>query len=240
MLAGVSADYYSRLEQGRERTPSPQVAGALSAALRLGPEGRDFLFRLAQLSPSTLCMDSEVSSELQQTLNAFPGAAAFVTNAASRVVATNPTAAALLAPLSSQTTIVGGLFLDDGACRFYVDWENAAHAEVCSLRLAMSYSPPHPELAALVDQLLEASESFRLMWNDENVTGTPATSRVIEHPAVGLLRLAHQRFSVRGAPDLELVVLSAASGSQSADALRRLAPHDSVETSINTLFAGLP
>lgn len=240
VLAGVSADYYSRLEQGRERTPSAQVAEALSAALRLGPDGRDFLFRLAQLSPSTLCADSEVSGELQQTLDAFPGAAAFVTNAASRVVATNATAAALLAPLSSQGTIVGALFLDEGARRFYVDWENAARAEVCSLRLAMSYSPPHPDLVALVEQLLEASEPFRVMWNDQNITGAPATSRVIEHPAVGLLRLAHQRFNVRGAPDLEMVVLSATAGSQSAEALRRLAPHDSLETSINALFADLP
>jgi len=230
VLAGVSADYYSRLEQGRERTPSAQVADALSAALRLGPDGRDFLFRLAQLSPSTLCADSGVSGELQQTLDAFPSAAAFVTNAASRVVATNTTAAALFAPLSSEATIVGALFLDEGARRFYVDWENAARAEVCSLRLAMSYSHPHPELAALVEHLMEASDPFRAMWNDENITGAPAPSRVIEHPEVGLLRLAHQRFNVRGAPDLELVVLSAPAGSQTAEALKRLTPEDSVES----------
>ncbi|MGW2092278.1 helix-turn-helix transcriptional regulator [Promicromonospora sukumoe] len=240
VLAGVSADYYSRLEQGRERTPSAQVAEALSAALRLGPDGRDLLFRLAQLAPSTPFEDSAVSDELQQTIDAFPGAAAFVTNAASRVVASNATATALFAPLSGEGTIVGALFLNEGARRFYVDWDNAARAEVCSLRLAMSYSPPHPELATLVDQLLAASEQFRGMWNDENITGAPATSRVIEHPAVGLLRLAHQRFDVRGAPDLELVVLSAAAGSQSAEALRRLAPHASVEDSINALFADLP
>lgn len=232
VLAGVSADYYARLEQGRERTPSAQVADALSAALRLGTDGRDFLFRLAQLSPSALCADSEVSGELQQTLDAFPDAAAFVMNAASRVVATNTAAAALLAPLGSEETIVGALFLDEGARRFYVDWENAARAEVCNLRLAMSYAYPHPELAALVEQLIGASDPFRTMWNDENITGAPTPSRVIEHPAVGLLRLAHQRFNVRGAPDLELVVLSAAAGSQSAEALKRLASEDRIDSPV--------
>jgi len=239
VLAGVSADYYARMEQGRERTPSAQVAEAISAALRLGADGRDYLFRLARLSPSTLCSDSEVSSELQQSIDAYPHAAAVVTNAASRVMAANATATALFAPMSRHETIVGALFLDDSARRFYVDWDNAARAEVCTLRLAMSYSPPHPEVVALVEQLLDASDPFRAMWKDENITGAPAASRVIEHPAVGLLRLAHQRFDVRGAAGLELTLLSATPGSQSADALKRLLPRSSFDTSIDASFADL-
>jgi len=238
VLAGVSADYYARMEQGRERTPSAQVAEAISAALRLGPDGRDYLFRLARLSPSTLCSDSEVSRELQQTIDAFSHAAAFVTNAASRVVASNTTATALFAPMSEHDTIIGDLFLGDGARQFYVDWENAARAEVCTLRLAMSYAPPHPEVAELVEQLLDASAEFRSMWNDEHVTGAPAATRVIEHPAVGLLRLAHQRFDVRGAPGLELILLSAPADSQSAAALSRLSVTSSTRT-IDASFADL-
>jgi len=239
VLAGVSADYYARMEQGRERTPSAQVAEAISAALRLGPDGRDHLFRLARLSPSAPSSDGEVGDELRQTIDAFPHAAAIVTNAASRVVAANATAKALFAPMSDQDTIVGALFLDAGARRFYVDWDNAARAEVCTLRLAMSYSPPHPEVVALVDRLLDASAPFRALWNDDNITGPPAASRVIEHPTAGLLRLAHQRFDVRGAAGLELIVLSAAAGSQSADALERLAPRSSFDASIDASFADL-
>jgi len=239
VLAGVSADYYARMEQGRERTPSAQVAEAVSAALRLGPDGRDYLFRLARLSPSTLSSDTDVSVELQQTLDAFPHAAAFVTNAASRVLAANTTATALFAPMSGHETLVGALFLDDSARTFYVDWDNAAAAEVCSLRLAMSYAPPHHEVVALVDRLLEGSAHFRSMWNDDNITGAPATARVIEHPTVGLLRLAHQRFDVRGAPGLELSVLTAPAGSQSAEALARLSQLTSFDAAVDASFADL-
>lgn len=238
VLAGVSADYYARIEQGRERTPSAQVAEAISAALRLGPDGRDYLFRLARLSPSTLCSDSEVSLELQQTIDAFPHAAAFVTNAASRVMASNETATALFAPISQHGTIIADLFVGDGARQFYVDWENAARAEICTLRLAMSYAPPHPEVAELVEQLLESSNPFRSMWNDDDITGAPIATRVIEHPEVGLLRLAHQRFDVRGAPGLELILLSAPAESQSARALSRLFVPTSTQT-IDASFADL-
>ncbi|MFE6483774.1 helix-turn-helix transcriptional regulator [Streptomyces sp. NPDC057757] len=239
VLAGVSADYYARMEQGRERTPSAQVAEAISTALRLGPDGRDHLFRLARLSPSSLCSDSEVSRELQQTIDTFPYAAAVVTNAASRVMAANATATALFAPMNSHDTIVGALFLDGSARQFYVDWDSTAQAEVCKLRLALSYTPPHPEVAALVEKLLDTSKPFRAMWNDENVTGPPTASRVIEHPAVGLLRLTLQRFDVRGAAGLELTLLSATPGSQSAKALERLSPHSSFDASIDASFADL-
>ena len=107
------------------------------------------------------------------------------------------------------------------------------------LRLAMSFSPPHREVAALVDVLLDASVTFRAMWNDDDITGAPAASRVIEHPRVGLLRLAHQRFDVRGAPGLELVLLTAATGSQSAAALERLRPRSVFDASIDASFADL-
>ncbi|MGD8166473.1 helix-turn-helix domain-containing protein [Herbiconiux sp. P16] len=239
VLAGVSVDYYARMEQGRERTPSAQVAEAISAALRLGPDGRDYLFRLARLSPSTLSSDTEVTDELRQTLEAFPHAAAFVTNAASRILAANATATALFAPMSAHDTIVDALFMDDKARQFYVDWDNAAMAEVCTLRLAMSYAPPHPEVIALVEKLIENSAAFRALWNDDNITGAPATSRVIEHPTVGLLRLAHQRFDVRGAPGLELTLLTAPAGSQSAVALARLGQHDSFDASVDASFADM-
>ncbi|WP_320783503.1 helix-turn-helix transcriptional regulator [Streptomyces sp. CRN 30] len=239
VLAGVSADYYARMEQGRERTPSAQVTEAISAALHLGPEGREHLFRLARLSPSTLRADSEVSVELRQTIDAFAHSAALVTNAASRVLAANATASALFAPMSAHPTMTDALFLDDDARRFHVDWDNAARAEVCTLRLAMSYSPPHPEVLAVVDRLLEASAPFRALWNDEGITGAPTTSRVIEHPAVGLLRLAHQRFDVRGATGLELLVLSATPGSQSAEALARLSGQSGYGRSIDVTFADL-
>ncbi|MBY3989533.1 helix-turn-helix domain-containing protein [Rhodococcus fascians] len=92
MLAGVSSDYYSRLEQGRGRTPSAQVVNALSHALQLSSDAREHTFRLARLSTSAPRADDGVDPALLQTMEAFPQAAACVTNPAFRVLAVNPTA----------------------------------------------------------------------------------------------------------------------------------------------------
>ncbi|GAA2513894.1 helix-turn-helix transcriptional regulator [Winogradskya humida] len=223
VLAGVSADYYTRLEQGRERTPSAQVVDALCTALRLGPDARLHAFRLAKLSPTAPETVDQVSPELRQMMDAFPHAAAYVTNPAFRVLATNAAAAALIAPLQRPEGILSTIFLGDIARDYYTNWDEVARASVGALRLATGFTPPHPDVAALVTQLHRDSADFRRLWDDQSVSGLTLTRKTIRHPEVGVLHLNYQTLDVRSAPGQQLTVVTAEPGSPSADALALLA-----------------
>jgi transcriptional regulator with XRE-family HTH domain len=223
VLSGVSADYYARLEQGRERTPSAQVVDAICQALRLTPDGRAHAFRLAKLSPSCGRIGESVSPELLQTMNAFPHAIAYVTNPALRILVANPAAEAFIAPLQRRdTNVLAAIFLDPVAREFYVNWAEVSKASVSALRLSDGFNPPHPEVAELVERLYRDSAAFRELWDDQTVEGLTTTRTTIRHPDVGLLQLSHQVFDVRSSPGQQLTVVTAAAGSASADALELL------------------
>jgi transcriptional regulator with XRE-family HTH domain len=223
VLSGVSADYYARLEQGRERSPSAQVVDAICRALRLPPDARAHAFRLARLSPSFALADETVSPELLQTMEAFPHAIAYVTNPAFRILIANPAATAFVAPvLRQEASVLAAIFLDPAARGFYVNWEEVSRALVSALRLAEGYNPTHPEVTHLVRHLYGGSAAFRGLWDDQTVEGLTATRATIRHPEVGLLQLSYQIFDVRSAPGHQLTVATAEAGTPSADAVAML------------------
>jgi transcriptional regulator with XRE-family HTH domain len=226
VLAGVSVDYYARLEQGRERTPSAQVVEALCAALRLGPDARDHAFRLADLAPRTSVDAGPVSTELSQLLGTFTHAAAYVVDPAFRILAANPTAAALLGPVQLERGAVDYLFLEPEARRHFRDWDLVARAAVSALRLAAGFSLPHPEVAPLVARLRAESPGFAKFWADHTVAGLTLTEKVIDHPDVGRITLTYQTLDLRDVPGQQLVVATAAAGSPDADALALLGSLD--------------
>ncbi|MET7280375.1 helix-turn-helix transcriptional regulator [Kribbella sp. NPDC005582] len=220
VLSGVSADYYTRLEQGRERTPSAQVVDSLCRALQLGADARAHLFRLARLSPTVDQPAEVIAPELLQTMTAFGHAAAYVTNPAFRVLIANPAAAQLITPLQGrEENVLAALFLDPFAARFYGNWDEVARASVSALRLSTGFSPVHPEVPSLVARLYGESASFRSLWDDRRVAGLSVTRKTIHHPEAGLLELSYQTFDVRSAPGQQLTIATAASGSRSADVL---------------------
>lgn len=222
VLAGVSADYYARLEQGRERSPSAQVMDALCRALRLAPDESDHAFRLARLSPEVSRTDEIVDPELLQTMDAFPHAAAYVTNTAFRVLAANTTAAALIAPVRRDGNVLATIFLDPRAKEYYANWNDVSRAAVSALRFAGGFVPPHGQVTTLVAELYEESPAFRGLWDDHTVAGLSMTRKTIRHPDVGILELNYQTFDVRSSPGQQLTVATAATGSPSADALALL------------------
>jgi hypothetical protein len=227
VLAGVSADYYARLEQGRERTPSAPVLDAICRALRLAPDAREHAFRLANLSPHVGRTSDTVDPDLLQTMDAFPQAAAYVTNPAFRVLVANPAASALITPLlGREDNVLAALFRDPVARDFYVNWDEVSRAAVSALRLAHGFIPPHPEVVDLVGRLYRDGSGFRELWDDQTVAGLTATHKTIRHPDVGLMHLSFQTFDVRSAPGQQLTVATAAPGSPSADSLALLGALD--------------
>ncbi|MGD8166492.1 helix-turn-helix domain-containing protein [Herbiconiux sp. P16] len=222
VLAGVSADYYTRLEQGRERTPSAQVVDAISNAMRLSPDERAHAYRLARLAPRVQATGAVVSAELLQLMDAFPNSAAYVVDAAFRVLAANPTAKALLGPTQLKDGGLEFIFLDVSSHDYFVEWDVVARASVSALRLAAGYASPHPAVEPLIATLLRDSPAFATMWADHTVAGLNITYKVIDHPDVGRMRLTYQTLDVRDAPGQQLTVATAPVGSSSADALALL------------------
>lgn len=222
VLAGVSVDYYTRLEQGRERTPSAQVVDAICGALRLSPDARQYAYQLAKLAPTIEPASGTVSSELLQLMDAFPGAAAYVVNPAFRVIAANATARALLGPTQLTAGGLEYIFLEPDARDYFVEWDVVARASVSALRLAAGFAVPFPAVPPLVGRLLRESSDFAALWADHTVSGLNITYKVINHPDVGRIELTYQTLDVRDAPGQQLTVATAPVGSPSADALALL------------------
>ena len=228
VLAGVSVDYYTRIEQGRERTPSAQVVDALCDALRLSPDARQHAYRLAKLAPTIQLPPGSVSAELLQLMDAFPGAAAYVVDPAFRVIAANATARALLGPTQLAAGGLEYIFLEPSARDYFVEWDVVARASVSALRLAAGFATTHPGVPPLVARLRRESPDFATLWADHTVAGLNITHKVIDHPDVGRMELTYQTLDVRDAPGQQLTVATAPAESASADALLLLGTIDAI------------
>jgi transcriptional regulator with XRE-family HTH domain len=225
VLAGVNADYYTRLEQGRERHPSPQVLDALGRALLLDTDARLHLHRLAGVAPAargSLHVTEQVSPALRQLMDGYAHTPAFVMSRTLDLLATNALTDALYAPFTPADNLARMTFLDPAGRQFYQDWDRAAQAVVANLRQAAGFDPEHPRLGELVDTLTEHSAVFRRLWAEHSVRGKTRDAKQLLHPDVGALSLTYQSFDVRDAPGQQLVIYHAEPGSPSAHALTLL------------------
>ncbi|WP_432949248.1 helix-turn-helix domain-containing protein [Kribbella sp. CA-253562] len=222
LLAGMSVDYYVRLEQGRESNPSAQVLDALAAVLRLDEDGRLHLFRLGGLAPRprSAVVTDRVDPNLLQLLDAWPDNPALVCNRAFDLLASNSIADALFGGYSGNMMEL--IFLEPRARRLYADWPTVAVNAVAGFRLGHGEAPDDPRVRAVLATLLERSEDFRRLWPRHDARGKTLETKRFVHPSVGELTLRMQAFDVRSAPGQELVVYHAEPGSSSAEAVRLL------------------
>ena len=224
VLASISVDYYTRLEQGRERNPSRQVLDALAEALGLDEDGRDHLFGLAGLVPGRPAGRPlpTVHPDLARLMEAWPATPALVIGPALDVLARNALARALFGGLAEQDNLARIVFSDPGSRRFYVDWQRSAEATVASLRASAAAFPGEPRVVALVAELEASSPAFAELWAHQDVRGKRRDAKRLDHPDVGRLELSYETFDVRSAPGQQLVVYQAEPGSRSAQGLALL------------------
>lgn len=224
LLAGVSVDYYIRLEQGRERTPSAQVIDALAAALRLDEDGREHLFRLAGLSPRArvAAVPDRVDPSLLQLMAAWPDNPAIVYNRAYDVLASNAIADALFHDWSHSHNLMHVVFTDPAARAFYRDWHEVARNSVAGFRLGYGKAPHDPRIRQVLAELLDQSPEFAELWAHHDARGKALERKRFDHHEVGTLTLTMQTFDVRSSPGQELVVYHAEPASQSSQALALL------------------
>ncbi|MDQ7908429.1 helix-turn-helix transcriptional regulator [Phytohabitans sp. ZYX-F-186] len=225
LLAGMSADYYIRLEQGRDKHPSEQVIEALARVFTLDEEGAAHLRELAR--PTTrrrrrVSQPERVSPHLERLLGAWHGTPALVLGRYLDVLANNQLAAAL-----NHCSVRGNnqarlMFLDPEARRIYPDWATVAAETVASLRATAGTDLEDPRLTELVGELSLKSEDFRRLWARHDVRAKTAGSKRFRHPLVGELTLSYETFTVNGAGGQMLIVYHAEPGSPSAEALALL------------------
>ncbi|MEU2155062.1 helix-turn-helix transcriptional regulator [Streptomyces sp. NPDC019396] len=226
LLAGVSADYYMRLEQGRERHPSPQVLDAVGRALRLGDPAVAHLHRLAVSGTrraSRTPRAEPLSPRLRRLIDGWTDTPAFVLGHSLDFLARNHVADALFAGFTVRGNLLSMVFLDPAAHDFFRDWDRAAASSVAALRQAAGTDADDPRLARLVDELCAGSREFRDLWDRHDVHGKDRETKRVRHPVVGDLDLHAEVFTVAGAPTQQLVVYQPEPGSPSACALTLLA-----------------
>ena len=223
VLAGVSADYYARLEQGRERNPSAQILDAIARAFKFDADTRGHLYRLAGLDPglARAAAGDRVHPALLTLMEGFPRAAAYVFGPAFDVLAANPLGAALLAQFGERPSMVRVVFTDPQARVFFDDWPAAADAVVDALRLNAGVFPADPDVLAVLEDLAECAE-FAQRWGRQGVGALPRTDKTFHHPRAGRIDLTYQTFDVRDAPGQQLQVGTAEPGSRSEQALTYL------------------
>ncbi|MFJ9214173.1 helix-turn-helix transcriptional regulator [Streptomyces sp. NPDC102264] len=224
-LAGVSLSYYSRLEQGRDLSPSVRVLEAMARVLRLGDEDKRELFRLARpaarrtKSPSRT---ERVRPHLRQLIESWTRTPAFIIGHAQDLLATNALADALYRDFAQHDNVLRMLFLDPAAKTFYRNAERAKRRAVADLQQTAASAPEDPRVLQLVGELSVRSSEFRSLWARQYTRVPPYEVKRMHHSAVGDLELRHEALSIRSAPGQQLVILQAEPGSPSADGLALL------------------
>ncbi|MFT3660807.1 MAG: helix-turn-helix transcriptional regulator [Gordonia sp. (in: high G+C Gram-positive bacteria)] len=233
-LAGVSVEYYTRLERGGISSASPEVLDALAKALRLDDAERAHLFDLAHAASPVARPPKRRSPKnwtphpgLQWVLDAVTGGPAFVRNGRMDVLAANMLARAFYKDVfdmpGSSPNIARFTFLDERAFDFYPDWDHFAAVTVAILHTEAGRDPHDKELHDLIGELSTRSAEFRRLWADHDVRHHGSGFKTFRHDVVGEVTLAYEGLTMEAEPGLSLTVYTAEPGSPSAERIDLLA-----------------
>ncbi|MFF7212977.1 helix-turn-helix domain-containing protein [Streptomyces sp. NPDC008238] len=227
-LAAISTDYYTRLEQGRMQASAP-VLVALSEALHLDEDQRDYLFGLAgkETARPRRHARQKVQPQLRRLLDDLTAVPAMVLGRRMDVIGWNTLAAALITDFGklpeARRNYPRILFTDPAMRTLYTDWRTIARSCVAQLRMEAARYPGDPGLTALVGELSARDADFRTWWAAHNVATLTVGTKVLDHPVAGELSLDWDTLTATTDPDQKLVIWTAEVGSPTHDGLRILA-----------------
>jgi transcriptional regulator with XRE-family HTH domain len=230
-LAGVSIDYYTRLERGKETGPSPAVLDALANALRLDDEERGYLREIAaqaarrapKLRPQPSRTVRPSVRHLLETVRPNP---AYVIGRTNDFLAANPGGMRLLPGMADwpdrQRNTIRYIFLHPAARHLWPDWDQKAKGCVAQLRAVAGSDPDAPDLAALVGELIVKSPDFNRFWERYDIRTIGDGSKTFHHPVVGMMTLTHEVMTLNRTDGHRLVVYMATPGGPDHDAMMLL------------------
>jgi transcriptional regulator with XRE-family HTH domain len=233
LLAGVSPEYYVRLERGQATGPSTGVVDAVADVLRLDDDERAHLDRLlAALTPtprkrSPGATHDLVSPGIRVLLNSMDHLPAVVFNGRFDILAANPLGHALLAPMfdrPGRPNSARFLFLDEPRARdLFPEWDRIAADTVAMLRIEAGRHPEDPDLTELIGQLATRGTEFRTRWATNDVRAHRAGAKTFRHPVIGQVTLPYENLRVDANSSQVLTVYTPQPGTPEADAIRLLA-----------------
>ncbi len=232
LLAGVSIDYYIRMERGNLSGASGAVLEGVASALQLDEAERAHLFDLARAAQPAPARQRRpkptgVTDGVQQVLDAITEAPAWVRNARHDMLAANRMARALYAPVLADPRRPANnarfVYLDPASRDFFTDWERAADDIAAMLRSEAGHNPHDKQLIELIGELSTRSEDFRNRWAAHNVRFHRTGHKKLHHPVVGALDLNFEAIEFPSHPGLTLLVYTAPAGTPAADSLKLLA-----------------
>ena len=241
-LAGVSVEYYTRLERGHLAGASDSVLEAIAGALRLDDTETAHLHHLARAAGPTpgrararRDRAPEIRPAIRRVLDSMTGVPAFLRNHRFDILAANPLGMAFYAPMfaGGATLPVNSMrftFLDPQAVAFYPDWAEVSRSGVAALRIAAARHPDDTQLMNLIGELSMRSEPFRTRWAAQDVYVHRHGAKRFRHPAVGDLELAFEALELAGDDSLTMLTYTADPGTPSGDGLELLATWTATET----------
>jgi transcriptional regulator with XRE-family HTH domain len=224
-IAGISTEYYVKLEQGQEAHPTDQVLDSLSRALRLDATANSYLHALARITPKPTSPISPPAVERARWLiNSWPTTAAMILDRRFDIVATNPFMSTLIAGYQTGRNSVAVLLLDADVRALHVDWNGLSTRSIALLRSRAGLYPDDARTQELITQLMRESDRFRELWHRYDIEGMTEGTHSLIHPVVGALSLHYAHLPLVGADDHSIFLYFAEPGTPTERALAALMP----------------